>query len=116
MEWGPHETTLQLAKRKGKRVKALEDKPELYGDLQMVWDAFNDLHRARPVGFGASPIPLSSIMSWLDIHGIGGDSAVEIYELISAMDGVWLNWARNKEKQDADSASSNRRPRSRSRS
>ena len=62
-----------------------------------VWKAFNDLHRARSVGWGAEPLAVSDIAAYLDTYGIEGEERLEWFEMVSFLDAVWLDWARSKQ-------------------
>jgi hypothetical protein len=72
-----------------------------------------ELHKARQVAFGPSALSISEITAWLDLKGIRDfEDRQECYELISAMDCAWLDWARTKQKQKEDQ-DANTKPRNR---
>jgi len=100
---------LERRAEQGLRTPALERRPVLYLDAVPAWNAFNQLHVARPWGFGA-PLGLrtSDVEAWLSIHGFTDPvERAELYELIVAMDTAWLKrWA----VKHADSESRDRRP------
>jgi hypothetical protein len=68
---------------------ALANRPELYEDLEGVWDAFVELSETRPTGFGA--ISYVEIESWLRLRGGVTDRAAFVY-LIRALDRAWRKW------------------------
>lgn len=73
--------------------------PELYDDVIIYWQAFQELDQNRTVGFNVNPIAISEIDAWLRIHGVDeGNEKIEYFQLIKALDRVYLNW--NKEKQE----------------
>ena len=79
-------------------MPALEAKPELYTDLVPVWNAFQEITIARPVGMGgACGIPASDIAAYLDLVGIHDDeSRYTWFTLLRAMDDVYLKASRKK--------------------
>lgn len=83
---------------KGKKVPALEKRSELYPDLTLPWQAFNELHRARNVGFDVVPLSVHDIEAWLNLHEIVGEERREIFSLVSEMDVFWVDWARQQYK------------------
>ena len=100
MEWGPHEAELERYRRAGIRVAALESKPDLYDDLRPLWQAFWQLSRCRPSGWGPSAIPVSEIVAYLDLrHITDPDTRVEWADLIAVMDNEWLRWAVDQQKE-----------------
>ena len=105
---------LERRAKRGKRVQALEDRPEVYDDLLSTWSGFCTLHAARGNSLGAEPLHVQDILGWLDLYGIAGDERSEHFELIRILDDVWLDHVRTeqKEKADADPTGSNRRKRS----
>ena len=85
---------LEKRAAKGLPTKALDDRPSLYVDLGPIWQAFNELHSARPSGFGPMAIPVSEILAWMDLQGIyDRETRLEYYSLIRVMDIYWLKWA-----------------------
>ena len=90
MEWGEHVRQLEKIAKNGKRVLAIENRPELYSDLIQVWQAFNQLHSGRQSGFGANPLCTTDIVSLMSLYGIDDTG---FYELILAMDNEWCKWA-----------------------
>jgi hypothetical protein len=98
MQWGPNLSFLEKQVDRGDEVPALEERPMLVPWLELPWKAFLDLHRHRPTGWGASPLPLESIVAWMDLHGV--DDRAQMFELISALDAEWLEVVRKKEQQN----------------
>ena len=90
MDWGGFE---QKLKAKGVAKK----RPELYGDLVEVWEAFLALNSSRIITReGVRPIPYSEINAWLDIHRIQGDTREEYAHLLRILDRAFLEKVRNK--------------------
>lgn len=56
--------------KEGKVVSALEKRPFLFPELQMEWDAFIVLNRARDLGFVEGPIKISEIEAYCNFHYI----------------------------------------------
>lgn len=125
MQWGAPEILklLERRARRGKRVQALEDRPEVYTDLLPVWDGFCALHSARGNSLGVEALRVQDIVGWLDLYGISGDERVERFELIRVLDDAWIEHVcaeakmktktKEKEKADADHTGGNRRKRGR---
>lgn len=53
----------------GKRVKALESKPDIEDDMKEYIEAFGILSTQRSVGMGPNPISLTDILAYLQIYG-----------------------------------------------
>jgi len=70
--------------------------PTLYMDLAPYWEAFSRLCATRTYGEGGpDPLQPAQVASYLDIYGVGGISERQrYYELITALDSVWLKKAR----------------------
>lgn len=79
---------LESARKQGKRVKALEDRPSVHPALEWVYDAFWHLSTCRSSGFGVGPIP------WTAIDAYARRKRIEDFErferLIDAMDSAYL--------------------------
>ena len=77
----------------GQADRPYESKPELYGDLAPIWDAFQALHPTRPVAMGAGPIPRSEVRAYFGIMGIADpEDRVFYLRMIRALDDAWLAW------------------------
>jgi len=97
LEWGNYAQQLEKIAAKGKRVPAIENRPELFDDLIPIWQAFEQLHSGRQSGFGISPLRTSDILTYLNFRQIDD---LEFYELILAMDNEWCKWASDKHTQE----------------
>lgn len=75
---------------------ALMSKPILLPDLQVVWNAFEELHRTRQIGWDVSAIQISEIVAWLDLNEIKGEDRQDTYYAIRYMDDMWVSWMRKK--------------------
>lgn len=97
----------------GLSTPALDNREEIPDDLMPIWEAFLKLHAARPVGWGAAPLPVADIIAWLELHQIPTDDREEYYELISELDAAWLDCMRTKTskeiKEDANTDTGDRR-------
>jgi len=77
----------------GKPTPAMDNRPELYEDLQDVWLAFSELNQGRSYGFGPNPISMRDIQAWLAMSDItDADEKMDFLYLIRAMDVAWLKW------------------------
>ena len=97
---------------KGKTIQALDTKPKLFDDLIYYWNGFNQLSQGRRAGFsGPQSLALSDIVAWLDLYGIvNSDNRLEFYELMLAMDLVFmLSFSKRSKEKNANSSSSSRR-------
>lgn len=81
----------------------MENIPERIGVFDSVWQAFTELHGHRRE---ASPLAITDIVAWLDLYGV--DDKRFYFRVISALDLVWLEWARKKVKNARTSASDKR--------
>jgi hypothetical protein len=72
--------------------------PELYEDLEMVWQIFWQLHSCRTYGYGPNPLAVGDIVLVFDLHNIESGERLEMFELIKAMDNEWLKWANEQSK------------------
>lgn len=88
---------------RGRRVRALENQPELLVESQLVWQAFWDLHQTRPSGFDHGAVPFVELKAWMDLHCIESpEERVSFVRLIRAMDAAWFEWVRERqEKKEA---------------
>jgi hypothetical protein len=73
----------------GKRVKLLEGQPELYPDLEPIWNVFQVLDRARACSFSPQPLKISEIIFFLEFKKV--EDVNEGLYLIQAMDQERLN-------------------------
>lgn len=91
MAWGDSIDSLKAVAETGRRVKALEDRPQVRSGLLLYWQAFWDVSTCRRIGMeGASPVPWTAIDAWARRHGIAGDGFDRLVELIERMDAVWM--------------------------
>ena len=98
MEFGSVKAALEKRHKQGHDVPAIDNKPELFKDLQSYWFAFFNLHASRTVDMNPQPISPANLLAWLDIPGVCGTEARMRYYLhITALDLAWLKWARKKE-------------------
>lgn len=101
---------LERRQAKGKNTPALDNRPDLFLDLVEYWEAFWELRKRRPRGQGIVPIPISEIVSWLDLSLIKDlESRRDYLRWITALDNEWAAFAQKKV-DHANSVRSNRRP------
>ena len=71
MRYGPNLAVLERAKKRGKTVKALDERPNPPHYLNVVLDMFLDLSAARPSGgMGPSSVLLTEMSKFLDEYDI----------------------------------------------
>jgi hypothetical protein len=77
--------------KEGKVVSALQERPILFPELQMEWDAFVVLNRARDFGFAEGPIKISEIDAYCRFNEIRDlDYKKKLLRRISLMDIEYL--------------------------
>lgn len=105
LEWqlkhGPGMAAYELAEKRGKVVKALEDQPELYPDLIPFWLAFQALNMTRRVGWQAEALSFTDILSWLVLHEVEQEEWFDYKRWVTFLDGIWMVWSRNRAKEEA---------------
>ena len=85
-----------VAKRaaRGLQTPMVDERPELFDDLQLAWDAWEELSLSRHWRIDGSPqgIAHSEIGEWLDLNLIRDDDARrDLYWYIKTMDLAWLS-------------------------
>lgn len=83
----------------------------LRADLADVAHAFAVLSGRREVGMDVGRISSEEIDGWADRHGFGGETRLEFFEQIDAMDRAWLEWHRSRDKTEQKHAEPDRRDR-----
>lgn len=80
---------------RGKRVQALEEKPDLYEDLKWIYDGFNELNwQRRTVVNAVSSISVSEIVHWLDLNQVDDrDDRMLFSRMVFKLDRVWKDHA-----------------------
>ncbi len=87
MEWSPYSSKL-------KAIGVSKETPELYEDLNEIWEGFRALDSVRT---GSNPISFSEIESWLNLSGATDlDGRQEMSFLIRTMDESYLSFIRNR--------------------
>lgn len=102
IEWGASEKALEKNALKGNAIalRTLESRPEVFPDLQGVWEAFNDLHRCRTFGIAPNPLTISDIVSYFGLIRLyDDDEREEWFRLLLDMDAAYLEKVAEKEKQ-----------------
>lgn len=91
---------------------ALLRRPKLDEATELPWRCFSDLHRARLYGLVPMGIQTHEIVAWMDLYGVTNqDAKTALYELVCAVDAVWLE--REDAKRNSDTNSRNRPNKSR---
>lgn len=83
-------------------MKTLKNWPTLAGHLQFAWQAFNELHRARQVGFDVCPLQVADVMAWMNLNQVDPDERRELFIQITVLDDEWLGHIRTKQLEAAD--------------
>jgi hypothetical protein len=75
----------------GTPVPALETKPELFSDLQWIWDAFCMLNKCRRSGM-AGPYPISFIemQAMANELEIVGETRERFFNRINILDRIFI--------------------------
>lgn len=94
VEWNDFIPLLERSRRQG-QATALDNRPELYDDLVLYWDAWITLSRSRQE---ASGLLVSEILLYAD--RIGVVDGIEFLEIVSKLDNAYLK-AVNKGKKGA---------------
>lgn len=66
--------------------------------LDLYLDGFFNLMTCRPVGFGISPLPLTSILEYCCFYSIIGEQRADFVWVITELDKLFVEWARNNDK------------------
>lgn len=89
---------LQSLAATGAKVPELEGEVSTVG-YELYMDAFQKLSTCRPVGmFGSGRIPWTAINEYSKTQGFSRQSAFEFGELMTHMDGVYMDWINRKAK------------------
>src|SRR5690606_33300646 len=101
---------LEKRKKRGRRVPALDNRPELFDDLELVWQAFQELCHFRPSGWSYQAIPLEAIVAWMDLHEIYDlDERLFVYRMILCLDAKWVNHMRQRTEAEREAGKKGRR-------
>ena len=82
----------------GKVSSVVAARPGLLEYELPLWEAFQCLQLSRPnTGFGPGAIPLGEIVIYAELMQMPvGDEREQFVQIIRAMDGAYLTWAREK--------------------
>ena len=81
-------------------MKALEDKPDLYEDVQDAWNAWSYLHIHRPTGLGVTPLAVNDIAAFLNLYEFDEEKRIDTFKFICALETAWLDWARDPKREE----------------
>jgi hypothetical protein len=73
-------------------------------DEEAYFDAWLELSRVRPIGFGVAAIPITEIEAWLRLHSIDPWDRSDWYGMIIFLDCAWVARMRKKESDDGKHA------------
>jgi len=91
--------SLEKLRSKGKKIRSLENRPELFDDLRPYVEIYTALHRTRQSGMGPCPLRMDDIVAALDFYGIDDpDERHEALSFILDLDETWLAWAQEQSK------------------
>lgn len=89
------------------QLQAMEAKgqapPFLAEELEYIYEAFWRLSSCRQVGFGEGPIPWRDIAHYGMLYGMSDDQFAEFADIISALDGAYLNERRSEQPKPEES-------------
>jgi hypothetical protein len=98
LENGSKIEDLEKLAASGKKIKTLEQRPQVLKDLQDVWQAFIDLSSSRQIGFEENPILISEIEAWLNIQGISSlEVRKEYFRIVKTLDSIRMGWIRKRQ-------------------
>lgn len=95
---------LQKRLAEGKPAPALDHRPDLFPDLQPVWEGFTLLSPSRNVGMSVGAIPLTEIKAYCEMYDIEGEEREEFLLLIRSLDDEYLRWVNEKNKSTSKSS------------
>lgn len=75
------------------KSKTLDERPELFPDIQWIWEAFQVLGRSRPYGYGGPlPIPTSEVLAYCQLRGIHTwDDREDLIYFVNVLDNEWIS-------------------------
>lgn len=78
---------------RGDPTPALDNRPELYEDLEWIWQGWQYLNQTRPSTDPPSPLDIRAIATWLELRGVKDpDERLEAMELLVAMDMAYMSY------------------------
>jgi len=93
LTWGNDIEFLNARSEAGKPTPALDNMPELYEDLEYVWESFWKLNKCRQYGYGPCPLLVGEILSMSELYDMAAADRLEYFDLVKSMDQEWLKWA-----------------------
>lgn len=79
---------------------AFFERPELWPQNQMYWDAFWDLGSERQIGMGIGPIPRSAIKAYADEYDMSVEEFDSLYRMLRIMDNEYLSLINEKKSEN----------------
>lgn len=89
---------------------AIKDAPRLWLGSELFFDAFLDLQGDRS-GDGTGPIPWTCVNRYAREIELGADDRDDLHFYVRAMDEAWLEWYREKRKQEEAAGARGKTPR-----
>lgn len=103
LKWGEHVKAFELqSKKTGIVAGPMKNRPRLKAEDVVYYNAFQTCSASRPPGMsGASAIPISEILAYLQLVGIAlREERVKYLHLIQELDHIALDhWAEEAKKQ-----------------
>lgn len=94
----------------------LDERPELFADLIVYWDAFHTLSPSRNSGMSIGAIPLPAYESYFRIFGIDSlEEQLEYIKFVGALDSEFLQWQGEKSEANKENKSKQKGPTARKR-
>lgn len=92
---------LQCAREGLPLPERIQNAPELFMGNDIFFDAFWSLHVSRNIGMDIGPISWFDIRKYCLIHEYDEDLTESMHHIISGMDQAYLDWVREKRRQES---------------
>lgn len=99
LKYGKKIDWLERLADEGHEIPAVEERPQLYEDLILDWQAFLTISASRPQGLsGIAPLPLTEILAYAKIYDItDGEELQHFVTRIRLMDRLYIEAANDKD-------------------
>jgi len=113
LEWGEQIEFLEdVESRTGETPTALLNRPKRWVWLEEYLQAFDTLSRSRSIGFSRNPISFQDIVTYAQFYDVEDFDSFCL--LIQHIDGDYLEYLANRDKNQSSNESTNVNPQSRS--
>ena len=85
-----NEWLVSKGKAPGAPVEPETPRPDLYEDLEHLWNDWQTMSTARPVGMSACGIPWSEFSTYASDHGVDGPERLRFCRLMMHLDSAFL--------------------------